>query len=115
MALSPTQAAILAAALQHPEQLVAPPRLAPAPLEAIRDSLLATGLIEPAAPDDSTAWTVYGAAVHYRLTGEGRRAAAGRAEEDSPAQAARDGPVTATGASEGTGRRAARRPASVAF
>ena len=47
-----TQAAILAAALQHPQQLVAPPaRLAPAPRDAIRKSLLTKGLIEPAALD----------------------------------------------------------------
>jgi hypothetical protein len=50
MALSPAQAAILAAAQQHPHQLVTPPaRLAPAPRDAIRKSLLTKALIEPAA------------------------------------------------------------------
>jgi hypothetical protein len=77
MTPTPTQAAILAAALQHPHQLVAPPaRLAPAPRDAIRKSLLAKGLIEPAAleaQDGSTAWPVAGTPVQYRLTGAGLR------------------------------------------
>jgi hypothetical protein len=40
MPLSPTQAAILVAAQNHPKLLVVPPRLAPGPREPIRKSLL---------------------------------------------------------------------------
>ena len=64
MTPTPTQAAILAAALQHTQHLVTPPaRLAPAPRDTIRRSLLAKGLIEPAMLeqlDENTAWTVNG-------------------------------------------------------
>ena len=41
MTLSPIQAALLGAAQQHPQRLIAPPdRLPPAPRDAIRKSLL---------------------------------------------------------------------------
>ncbi len=44
MTPTPTQAAILTAALQDPHHIVSPPaRLAPAPLDAIRRSLLSKG------------------------------------------------------------------------
>ena len=98
MTPTPTQAAILAAALQHPRHLIAPPaRLAPAPRDAIRRSLLAKGLIEPAAlgqPDETMAWTVNSVPEHYRLTKAGLRAAAGTADPEIPAKA----PTTATDA-----------------
>jgi hypothetical protein len=59
MTPTPTRAAILTAALQDPQHIVSPPaRLAPAPRDAIRRSLLAKGLIEPAVleqPDETTA------------------------------------------------------------
>jgi hypothetical protein len=91
MTLTPTQAAIFAAALQHPQHLVAPPaRLAPAPRDAIRRSLLAKGLIEPAAldqPDESTAWTMNGVPAHYRLAEAGLRATFGTANASTPAEA----------------------------
>jgi hypothetical protein len=100
MTPTPTQAAILTVALQHPQDLVPPPaRLAPAPRDAIRRSLLAKGLIEPAAleqPDETTAWAVNGVLVHYRLTEAGLRAAAGTADTGIPAEA----PTTAAHAPE---------------
>ena len=47
MMLSPTQAAVLSAT-QHPEHLaIPPPKLAPAPRDAVRKDLLSQGLIEP--------------------------------------------------------------------
>ncbi len=59
MTPTPSQSAILTAALQDPQHIVSPPaRLAPAPRDAIRRSLLAKGLIEPAVleqPDETTA------------------------------------------------------------
>ncbi|WP_201445663.1 DUF3489 domain-containing protein [Belnapia sp. F-4-1] len=76
-----------------------PARLAPAPRDAIRRSLLAKGLIEPAAleqPDENTAWTVNGAPEHYRLTEAGLRAAAGTTDGCAPAEA----PTTARHAPE---------------
>jgi len=49
MALSPTRASILSAVAKHPGCLAAPPpRLAQAPRDAARKSLLANGLMEPA-------------------------------------------------------------------
>ncbi len=91
MTPTPTQAAILTAALQDPHHIVSPPaRLAPAPRDAIRRSLLAKGLIEPAAldqPDESTAWTVNGVPVHYRLAEAGLRAAVGTTDGGAPADA----------------------------
>ena len=95
MTPAPTQAAILTAALHYPQHLVIPPaRLAPAPCDAIRRSLLAKGLIEPEAieaPDENTAWTVNGVPAYYRLTEAGLRAATGRAD----ASALAEGPTTA--------------------
>jgi hypothetical protein len=80
MTLSPTQAAILAAAAQHPQHLIGPPpKLAPAPREAIRKSLLGKGLIEPAtldALDTATAWPADGGLVSYRITAAGLMAVA---------------------------------------
>ncbi|MBL6081909.1 hypothetical protein JMJ56_28395 [Belnapia sp. T18] len=100
MTPTPTQAAILAAALQHPQHLVAPPaRLAPAPRDAIRNSLLAKGLIEPAAlelSDETTAWMVNGVPVHYRLAETGLRAAGETADAGASAEA----PTTAPRALE---------------
>ncbi len=100
MTPTPTQASILAAALQHPQHLIAPPaRLAPAPRDAIRRSLLAKGLIEPAAlgqPDESTAWTVNGVPVNYRLAEAGLRSAAETADAGASAEA----PTTAAHAPE---------------
>ena len=100
MAPTPSQSAILAAALQHSRHLVIPPvRLAPAPRDAIRRSLLAKGLIEPAAleqPHESTAWAVNGVPEHYRLTEAGLRAAAGTGDTGIPAEA----PTTAAHAPE---------------
>jgi hypothetical protein len=91
MTPTPTQAAILTAALQDPQHIVSPPaRLAPAPRDAIRRSLLAKGLIEPAAldqPDESTAWTVNGVPVNYRLAEAGLRAAVGTTDGGAPADA----------------------------
>jgi hypothetical protein len=91
MTPTPTQAAILAAALQHSRHLVIPPvRLAPAPRDAIRRSLLAKCLIEPAALeplDETTAWTVNGAPVHYRLAEAGLRAARETADACTSAEA----------------------------
>jgi len=93
MSLSPTQAAILAAAAQHPERLAAPPpKLAPAPRDAIRKSLLAKGLIEAAplpAADEATAWPADGAPVTYRMTAAGLAAirAEARSEAGMPPKA----------------------------
>src|SRR4051794_34732383 len=91
MTPTPTQAAILAAALQHPQNLVTPPvRLGPAPRNAIRRSLLAKGLIRPAIPeppDEDTAWTVNGVPAHYRLAEAGLRAAVGTADAGTLAEA----------------------------
>jgi hypothetical protein len=77
MALSPTQAAIIAAALQHPDRLVVPPRLPPAPREAIRKSFLAKGLIEPVAidgADPAAAWSTDTGPAHFRITDIGQAA-----------------------------------------
>jgi hypothetical protein len=74
MALSPTQAAILAAALQHPDRLAVPPRLAPAPRQAIRKSLLAKGLVEPVViygADPAAAWNTEAGPTHFRMTDAG--------------------------------------------
>src|SRR5689334_8065237 len=91
MSLSPAQAAILAAALRHPQHLaIAPARFAPAPRDAIRKSLLAKALIEPAtveAPDHAAAWAMDGTLAHYRLTEAGLRAAVEAAGADTPAGA----------------------------
>jgi hypothetical protein len=85
MKLTDTQAVILAAAAQHKQGLVAPPaRLAPAPQDAVRKSLLAKGLIAPAdLLDRGTAWTVDGDAVSYRITDAGL-AALGIAPKEAP-------------------------------
>jgi hypothetical protein len=85
MKLTDTQAVILAAAAQHKQGLVAPPaRLAPAPCDAVRKSLLAKGLIAPAdALDRGTSWTVDGEAASYRIT-EAGLAALGIASEEAP-------------------------------
>jgi hypothetical protein len=85
MKLTDTQAVILAAAAQHKQGLVAPPaRLAPAPCDAVRKSLLAKGLIATAELlDRSTAWTVDGDAVSYRITPAGL-SALGIAPEEAP-------------------------------
>ena len=103
MTPTPTQAAILAAALQHPQHLVTPPvRLAPAPRDAIRRSLLAKGLIEPAAreqPDENTAWTVNGVPTYYRLAEAGLRSAVGTADAGALAEV----PTTASHAPEARG------------
>src|SRR3712207_6431819 len=81
MTLSSTQTAILAAAAQHSDRLASPPtKLAPAPREAVRRSVLAKGLIEPATlleTDAATAWPADGARVAYRIT-EAGLAAIGR-------------------------------------
>ena len=68
--LSDTQAVILSAAAQHPHGLVAPPaKLAPAPCDAVRKSLLAKGLMAPTeVPDRTVAWLVEGGRVSYRIT-----------------------------------------------
>jgi hypothetical protein len=90
------QALILAAALQHPQHLVTPlARLAPAPCDAVRRSLLAKGLIEPATlrgADGNAAWTVDGAPEHYRLTEAGMRAAVGTTDGGAPAEASTTAP-----------------------
>ncbi|MBY0338446.1 MAG: DUF3489 domain-containing protein [Acetobacteraceae bacterium] len=98
MTLSPTQAALLAAAQQHPQRLVAPPeRLPPAPRDAIRKSLLAKGLIEPAAADDvddadpAMAWSVDGAAALYRITEAGLAAMEAATAPAEAAGTAEDG------------------------
>jgi hypothetical protein len=85
MKLTDTQAVILAAAAQHKQGLVAAPaRLAPAPQDAVRKSLLAKGLIAPGETlDRSTAWQVDGEAVSYRITKAGL-AALGIAPEEAP-------------------------------
>jgi hypothetical protein len=85
MKLTDTQAVILAAAAQHPHGVVAPPaKLAPAPRDAVRKSLLAKGLIAPSEMlDRSTTWTVDGEAVSYRITDAGL-AALGIAPEEAP-------------------------------
>jgi hypothetical protein len=81
MTLSPTQAAILSAAARHPERLAAPPpKLAPAPRDAVRKSLLARGLIAPTAEaiDPTTAWTADATLVgvrHVPLRPDGHHAA----------------------------------------
>jgi hypothetical protein len=88
MTATPTQATILAAALQHLVTL--PARLAPAPCDAIRRSLLAKGLIEPAVleqADEERAWTVNGVPTHYRLTEAGLRAATEGADAGTPTEA----------------------------
>ncbi len=96
MTPTPTRASILAAALQHPQHLVTPPaRLAPAPRDTIRRSLLAKGLIESAMleqPDENTAWTVNGVPVHYPLFEAGLRAAVGTADARTPAEASTTAP-----------------------
>jgi hypothetical protein len=99
MKLTDTQAVILAAAAQHKQGLVAPPaRLAPAPRDAVRKSLLAKGLIAPAdALDRSTAWQVDGEAVSYRITDAGL-AAMGIAPDE--ATGAPTGAAEALGAPE---------------
>jgi hypothetical protein len=88
MTSTPTQAAILVAALQH---LVTPPaRLAPAPRDAIRKSLLAKGLIEPATlevSDGNTAWMVNGVAAHYSLPKKGLGFAKETADTGTSAEA----------------------------
>jgi hypothetical protein len=73
MKLTDTQAVILAAAAQHKQGLVAPPaKLAPAPCDAVRKSLLAKGVIVQAELlDRSIAWQVEGEAVSYRITDAG--------------------------------------------
>ena len=95
---TPTQAAILAAALRHPQHLVTPPaRLAPAPRDAIRRSLLAKGFIEPAAmkaPDENTAWKVNSVSAHYRLAKAGLRAAVGTVHGGTSAEALTTAPDT---------------------
>ncbi len=85
MKLTDTQAVILAAVAQHKQGLVArPARLAPAPQDAVRKSLLAKGLIAPAEVlDRSTAWTVDGEPISYRITAAGL-AALGIAPEEAP-------------------------------
>lgn len=104
MSLTSTQAAILAAALRHPQHLVAPPaRLAPAPRDAIRKSLLAKGLIEPAAveaPDDATAWPADGAPAHFRISDAGSQAIGTEPAADAGGTeaAGRDGPQAPQGA-----------------
>lgn len=106
MPLSATQSAILAAAAAHPERLVVPPKLGPAPREAIRRSLLAKGLIEPAAQpgtDAATAWPVGTEVVAYRITTAGLAAmgldavsAEAAAEADMPPE----GPAEPAGAGQ---------------
>ncbi len=70
--------------------MIPPVRLAPAPRDAIRRSLLAKGMIEPAAieaPDEKTAWKVNGVPAHYRLAEAGLSAATGSADAGTPAEA----------------------------
>lgn len=75
MKLTDTQMAILTAAAQHPERLAAPPaKLAPAPREAIRRSLLGKGLIEPVVlenADAALAWAIEDGPAHYRISDAG--------------------------------------------
>ncbi len=87
MKLTDTQAVILAAAAQHKNGLVAPPaKLAPAPQDAVRKSLLAKGLIAAAELlDRTTAWQVDGEPVSYRISPAGL-AALGIAPEEAPGQ-----------------------------
>lgn len=125
MTLSPAQAAILAAGQQHPRHLVAPPaRLAPAPRDAIRKSLLAKGLIEPVTVtglDETAVWTLDGVPTHYRLTEAGLRAAGGTAGADTVPEApplaagavdAQQGAVAPEPAQEAAGERTSAVPAA---
>ena len=87
----------------HPQHLAAPPaKLAPAPRAAIRRSLLAKGLIEPADlpdPEAGAAWAADGALVSYRITATGRAAtrAEARREVDMPPESPVESPEGAQG------------------
>jgi hypothetical protein len=113
MTLSATQMAILTAAAQQSERLVLPPaKLAPAPREAIRRSLLGKGVIEPVDLRDAeagAAWAADGTLLTYRITAAGLAAirAEARREADMPPEAPAE---SAQGAQGAAGSRLAETP-----
>ena len=87
MTLSDTQTSILRQAAQHPDGLAVPStHLPPGPRAAIAPALLNAGLVERAEPSDSNAgWKLDGEVIGLTITGAGRKALGGVADELPPA------------------------------